>query len=206
MSPPVAKNFRGRRALLLLPDDENRATLSSTLTKLGLAIATATEPQPSCDILFFDADEGSDVPGLAEPKVPAVPVVAVIGLEAPSRLAKVVRRRCASHIMKPVRPAGVFSAIVLAFNEHQARCRDMNEREAFAARLRGRRALVRAILRTMQTEAVDEDEAYRRLRRESMQRRVPIEILAQEQMDADASEPVHDGVERTAVQRIAKGR
>lgn len=194
------QNFRGARALLAHPADQNRDTLEATLRRLGLDVAildpTALEPgaaeTPPCDVAFFDADEGLGA-ALGEAR-PEVPLVAVIGTEAPSRLLRVVRQRCASHLMKPVRPSGVFTALFLAMNEHATRRREAEARAALSARLHGRREVIKAVLALMERHAVDDDEAYRLLRIESMRRRLSVERYAADLMAA----PDPDGEARLA--------
>lgn len=186
-APAVIQNFRGARALVIFGDDANCASLTGTLRRLGLGVsvvdpgtAPGAAPCPaSHDIVFFDADEEPG-PAFADKAMTAVPCVAVIGHEAPSRLVRVVRRRCASHLMKPVRPAGVYTALVLALNEQRARARHADERAALSNKVDGRRFVTKAIVRIMQEEGIDDDEAFRRLRMESMRRRVSIEALARD--------------------------
>ncbi len=194
----VLNNFRGARALVLHAEDANRETLSQTLRRLGLLVAVASPeieaplaPElADCDVLFFDADHTPGAPLWENP--PDVPRIALIGLEAPSRLTRVVRQRSCGYLLKPVRSAGVFTALFMGFNEFQLRRREMVERADMAERLRSRRHVTKAILRMMTQEGIDDDEAYRRLRRESMSRRVPIERLAREMIETD---PAETGVE-----------
>lgn len=187
MTERVLNNFRGLRALILHAEDPNRDTLARTLQRLGLEVALAA-PQiqtplspelAACDVMFFDADQALGTV-FAEVPPPDVPYVALIGLEAPSRLARVVRHRCCGYLLKPVRSAGVFTALFMAFNEFALRRRDSQERDSLAERLRGRRFVTKAILRMMAEQGIDDDEAFRRLRRESMRRRLPVEQLAVE--------------------------
>ena len=188
MSGPVLQNFRGARALIVHPADRNREVLDVTLRRLGLLVALvepgSSAPCPGiadCDIVFFDADEGlGGVFGDAAP--PEAAYVALVGLEAPGRLARVVRQRCCGFLMKPIRAAGVFTALFVAFNEFAQRRREARERGEFVTRLAGRRHVTKALLRLMAEHGIDDDEAYRRLRRESMQRRMPIDALARERV------------------------
>jgi two-component system, response regulator / RNA-binding antiterminator len=188
VSGPVVQNFRGARALIVHPADRNREVLDVTLRRLGLLVALvepgSRAPSPSivdCDIVFFDADEGlggvfGDAP------LPEAAYVALIGLEAPGRLARVVRQRCCGFLMKPIRSAGVFTALFVAFNEFAQRRREVRERGELVKRLAGRRHVTKALLLLMAEHSIDDDEAYRRLRRESMQRRIPIDALARERV------------------------
>ena len=178
MSGGMVANFRGARALLLMPDDANRAALAATLTRLGVIVAT----EGPYDVAFSDADDGSGQVELP----PGAPSVAVIGSEAPSRLLRVARHGTMSHVVKPIRGAGVFAALVLAFNAHVARRRAEAERLALEARVKGRRDVVKAVLRLMRERGLDDDEAYAALRLESMRRRTTVEAFAAEVAAAPA--------------------
>jgi AmiR/NasT family two-component response regulator len=187
MTERVLNNFRGARALVLHAADPNREVLAQTLRRLGLLVMEVepeSEAAPAtdfttCDVLFFDADQ--PVGGAFSDKpLPQVPYIAIVGLEAPSRLARVVRHRCCGYLLKPVRPTGIFTALFLAFNEFALRRREAGERAALADRLRDRRFVTKAILRRMAENGVDDDQAFLLLRRESMRRRLSIERLARE--------------------------
>lgn len=185
MKSAITTNFRGLWALVVHGDDVNRDTLVSVLGRLGLNVtvlspdALPAEGLPHCDVLLFDADE--DVLGpCAAGQVVDVPTIALIGHEAPSRLARVVGHRCDSHILKPIRTTGVFTALLLAVNGHRRRQRSERSLEVLRQRLSGRREVMKAVLRLMELSGIDEDTAYERLRQEAMNRRVPIEDVARD--------------------------
>jgi AmiR/NasT family two-component response regulator len=183
MSRTILKNFRGLRALVIMAQDSGRDTLARTLVRLGLEVTVSTTPPAAdaapapFDIVFFDADEGTDTAldasGLAD-----LPLIALIGSEAPSRLARVIRHRAASHILKPVRSSGIFTALALAVNEHAVRMAHRQEVLALQRRLNGRRVVTRALLQLITRYGLSEEDAYDWLRREAMERRIPMEDMA----------------------------
>jgi AmiR/NasT family two-component response regulator len=186
MTSSVRSNFRGARALVTAPEDQNREVLVRTLERLGLYV---TERDPAAtdflaglqDVVFVDADEDFTVLDSD------IPHIALIGMEAPSRLARVVRHRAAAVLMKPVRATGVFTALFLAFNNHAVRQRELIERENLSRRAEGRRVVVKAILKIMKDRDLTDDEAYREMRVASMARRVSIEEFAAEIVAASTS-------------------
>lgn len=189
----TVKNFRGLRARVIHADDTNRAQLVAMLEKLGLQV-TALAPQDTdedcvdCDLVFFDADEGDgQMFGPAVP--PDLPCIALVGSEAPSRLARVVNQRAASHILKPIRTAGVYTAVFLAMNEIRHRQRSQREVEMLRQRLAGRRAVTRAVVHLMRLCGIDEDAAYAWLREEAMRRRIPIEDMARQSLGLEKEGP-----------------
>ena len=212
MSRIIHKNFRGLRALLLMGRGTARDALESALVKLGLTV-TMTEMAPCPretslrhDLIFFDADEG------AEPSLEGIdlPLVALVGSEAPSRLARVVRYRAASHILKPLRSSGIFLAVFLAVNEYAQRSRLEQETQSLRRRLAGRRTVIHAVLSLM-GRGLTEDDAYERLRREAMERRIPIEDMARLVLSIApntgpeklrAIGPIHRGLKKSVAQTI----
>ncbi len=186
MTGSVRSNFRGARAWIALPEDQNRDVLVRTLERLGLCV-TLRDPDATDfvaaaqDLVFVDADQDfmvldSDIPHIA-----------LIGMEAPSRLARVVRHRAAAVLMKPVRATGIFTALFLAFNEHAIRQRELIERENLSRRAEGRRVVVKAILKIMNDNDVSDDEAYRKMRVASMAKRISIEEFAAQIVAASTS-------------------
>lgn len=194
MTRPL-QNFRGRHALIAHPADQNRVVLETTLTRLGLAV-TVLDPQGcdmpgTIDVAFIDVDDagGAHLPW-AEGEVP---LVAMIGHESPSRLQRAFELQPSAVLLKPVRPSGVYTAIFFAINGH---ARDRQVARAVAsleARHRARRIVTKAMLLVMQRYSVDDDEAYRRLRKESMRLRITVEDLSVRILDQERpSEPQPD--------------
>ncbi len=204
MSGTVIKNFRGLRARVIHRDDDNRTRLVSMLEKLGLDVTMVTPSEAfldgaqDCDLLFFDADDGlGQILGSAAPV--DIPCIALVGNEAPSRLSRVVNHRAASHILKPIRSAGIYTAIFLAVNEFRHRQQTQRGIEVLRQRLAGRRIVTRAIMRLMRLCGIDEDAAYSWLRDEAMRRRITVEEMARESLALDAE--AHDALRQARISR-----
>ncbi|MGY9048626.1 hypothetical protein P775_00795 [Puniceibacterium antarcticum] len=202
MSRSILKNFRGLRALVIMAPDAGRDTLERTLGKLGLEVIIAESPALPTDstdifdVVLFDADDGADTCMDAH-VMRERPLIAIIGSEAPSRLARVIRHRAASHILKPVRSAGIFTALLLAVNEHAARMRHEQEMLALRRRLAGRRVVMKAVLQLMTLCGLSEEDAYEWLRREAMERRIPMEDMARHAL----GDGPHPGPQKTRASR-----
>lgn len=186
MKGPVKTNFRDLRAVVVHGDDSNRQVLADVLGKLGLhpvLIDPQDEDLPdallACDVILLDADVNIEFLAQSE-SLPDVPCIALIGTETPSQLARIVRQGCISHILKPVRNSGVFTALLLAVNAHDQRQKVQREVTGLRQRLAGRRDVTAAILDLMVADGIDQDTAYDRLRVEAMNRRIPVEDLARE--------------------------
>jgi AmiR/NasT family two-component response regulator len=180
------QNFRGATAILVMAEDRNHQTLRSILGRLGMVAhhfdplgdsANLKSLLAAAEIVFVDTDMldaqlGAVVAGAA------LPVVAVIGIESPSRLQRAFDIEPSAVLMKPVRSNGVYTALFFAFNEKHRRQQLNGKLATLQERQGARRILVKAILHLMQSLGLNDEEAYRHLRKESMSRRIPIEELA----------------------------
>ena len=189
----IKTNFRGQKALLMHFEQSAGERLREILERLGLSIMHC-QPNKSeefqeieCDLVLFDADEDFDATAL-EYLGERVPVVAVVGNEAPSRLARVHRCHCNSHILKPIRNTGVYTAVLLATNGHEQQRQAHREVAAVRQRLAGRRVVMKAVLKQMTLCGIDEDAAYGLLRRSAMERRIPIEAAARLALNGSEAE------------------
>lgn len=192
MKGAIKTNFRGMRALVVQRDDPNRRALVGVLGKLGLEVEMV-EPGAEwgaghCDLVFFDADEGEGRLPEGVNNLP-LPYIALIGSEAPSRLGQVVRLECASHIVKPVRHAGVFTALLLAVNAHERWKKTQRRIDLLEQRMAGRRLVIKAVLHLMALCKIDDETAYENLRQEAMNRRVSVEQIARERLGMDGAAP-----------------
>ncbi|GAN46645.1 ANTAR domain-containing response regulator [Methylobacterium radiotolerans] len=190
-TPRLIQNFSGAQALLIAPPSTATDVLASTLMKLGLTVASVVPAgeapwldldslDPEHHIVVVDGD--LPLPGLAAsavPDLPPVPVVGLVGVEAPSRLKGLLQLGATGLLRKPIHGASVYAALFLAVNEHNRR-RLLEERIArHEERRRGRRHVVKAILRLMQEHGLDDDAAYEALRRDAMRARQPLEAYCE---------------------------
>lgn len=185
MTRPI-QNFRGCAALLVMPEDRNTQSLKITLGKLGIT-PHSFDPQGSAveltaslataDVAFIDTDmlDAQFAPLMAGA---ILPVIAVIGIESPSRLQRAFDIEPSAVLMKPVRSNGVYTALYFAFNENQRRQQLLGKLSTIQERQGARRIVVKAILHLMQSLGLNDEEAYRHLRKESMSRRMPVEEVA----------------------------
>ena len=179
----------GRRAVILHRPDEGTQRLVRQLGLLGLAAHVQWAPldleATPADIVLVDADQGWS--GLlpwsgGSAPVPPVPLVALLQSEAPGRVAWAISEGALAILPKPVAPAAVYPALVLAVTAH-ARSVEMAVRmERLEERLR-MRPLVHAAVRSIEMAVrCDEEAAYAALRRAAMKRRITIEQTAAEML------------------------
>jgi len=182
MSYTITPNFRGWRAVIVHRQSENVERLVRQLSRLGMdceQVWPKLSQLSDADVVFFDGDNGFD--GLfpwPEGHAP-VPMVALLGSEAPGRLEWALRQGVSAHLLKPIGSGGVFSTLVIAvanFTQQQMLAHEIAELKT-KARLRPK--VVRAILSVMQSQSLDEDAAYAFIRSEAMQRRQSVEALCE---------------------------
>ncbi|WP_407179763.1 ANTAR domain-containing response regulator [Bradyrhizobium sp. STM 3562] len=202
MSFRLLQNFRGGRALVVLARTGRELTLESTLAKLGVATEypdivdgraqiDVAGLQPDRDILFVDGDLEGVVAIEVNPasRLPPVPVIGLVGVEAPSRLKALVNLGATSFLRKPVHGGAVYSSLVMGINQFLLRS-DMYERlRDLEGRRRGRRSVLRAVILLMQETGLDDDDAYSQLRRESMRVRQSLEVYCEEFLSRRAKPP-----------------
>jgi len=193
MTRRLVQNFRGLRALLLQDDTADRNLLSAALVRLGLKVsaidvhsdaAIAGDVFDNADMIFFDADIVDSLP-LPPLGLPAAPVVAIIGLEAPTRLHRAFEVGPTGVLYKPLRSNGIYPAVFFAANEHRRRAELMDRLQILEKRHSARRFVQKAILCVMEHNKCDDEEAFRLLRQESMRQRITVEELAMRILAAD---------------------
>ncbi len=202
MSIRLLQNFKGGRALVVTKHAGSEATLETTLAKLGVATEYCeivggraqidiNSLQPERDILFVDGDLEGAVAIEVNPtsRLPQVPVIGLVGVEAPSRLKALVNLGATSFLRKPVHGGAVYASLFMGINQFLLRS-EMHERlQDLEARRRGRRAVLRAVIWLMREYRLDEDAAYSQLRRESMRARQNLELYSEEFLSKRAKSP-----------------
>lgn len=178
MSTP---NFVGLRAVILHRADEGIERLARQLRRLGLDVDrrwAPLGPQEQCDIVLVDADQGwGGLLPWAGADAP-VPVVALLGSEAPGRIAWAIEQGAGSIIAKPIAQASVYPALVLALHVFEERRATREEIAEMRARLQLRGLVHQAVEAIARAHEVGEDAAFRRLREMAMQRRMTLEQVA----------------------------
>jgi len=202
MSFRLLQNFRGGRALVVAARSGREATLETTLAKLGVsteypelvggrAQIDVGGLQVERDILFVDGDLEGAVAIEINPasRLPPVPVIGLVGVEAPSRLKALVNLGATSFLRKPVHGGAVYTSLFMGINQFLLRS-EMHERlQDLEERRRGRRAVLRAVILRMRENGLDEDTAYSQLRRESMRARQNLELYCAEFLSRRAKVP-----------------
>jgi AmiR/NasT family two-component response regulator len=195
--PRLVQNFSGNRAILLGLCGHSQDPVETMLVKLGISVedlpltdealkALLPSLDPDRDVLFVDGDSGiaAIMPIAAADRYSLVPVIALVGVEAPSRLKALINLGVTAFIKKPVQASGVYSALFLGINQHRI-SRSLKEAvQEYEKRKRGRKWLVKAIISLMRL-GIDEDSAYAHLRREAMRAQKSVEAYSEQLLQAN---------------------
>ncbi len=131
-----------------------------------------------CDVVFFDADMGHDGQFPWPSSFAPMPMIALIGSEAPGRIEWALAQGSNAHLLKPIGSTGAYSALLIAAHAYQAARSQADDISVLEGRLRQRPLVVSAILKLMQQERIDEAGAWKRMRRIAMDLGMTIEDAA----------------------------
>ncbi len=176
-------NFAGKTAAIIHRADRHRSALEAQLRRVGLDVrCLSPNLKPTglaeADVVFFDADLGHDSLFPWEREPPPVPLVAIIGSEAPGRVEWALSQAATAFLLKPIGSHGAYQALIVATHLHQ-QARDLHHSvEDLTARVKARSLVVRATLEIMRQHDLDERAALDLMRRAAMAARVTVEELA----------------------------
>jgi AmiR/NasT family two-component response regulator len=185
MTRPSPFSVRGRRALMVMRDEREISILRRQLGRLGMTVAehdpAETPPQDqTADVVVVDADSIPIKSDLVTAWRLNVPIIALIGTETPSRLKWLLDLQPASFLIKPLRSAGLYTALVVAFDSAQRRMDEAAYIEKLEDRIRSRRVVFAAVLQIMRAHGLSEADAFTLIRQTAMRHRTTIEQLSAE--------------------------
>jgi AmiR/NasT family two-component response regulator len=184
MSPSIGiPNFRAWSAIVLHRPHAAAEAVMRQLERIGVTTRVVwpelTAADFAADVVFFDADLGYDGQFPWPASEAPMPLIALLGSEAPGRVEWAIAQGANAHLLKPIGSAGVYSALVIARHAFAARMALMSEVGALRKRLSRRPAVAQAVVAIMRTEGIDEAAAFRRLREIAMESRRTIEDAAE---------------------------
>lgn len=169
--------------------------LMRQLAVIGLEVREAWPDLPaeaiSADFIFYDADPGHDAQFPWPPGQSPMPMVALIGSEAPGRLKWALTMGAHAQLLKPVSDKGVYAALLVAranFDRARASVAQIADLEN---RLSARQTVVQAVM-IFALRGKTEAEAYELLRQTAMAWRVTIETAAERLVAIHATERAGD--------------
>jgi AmiR/NasT family two-component response regulator len=183
MTRPSPFSVRGRRALMVMRDEREISIVRRQLDRLGMTIAgydpaLSTLTSEPADVIVLDADLIPIKSDMASLWKADTPIIALVGTETPSRLKWLLDLQPASFLIKPLRSAGLYTALVVAFDSAQRKNDEFTRVERLEERVRSRRIVSAAVLQVMRSQDLDESDAFALIRRTAMRQRVTIEQLS----------------------------
>ncbi|MCK1756229.1 ANTAR domain-containing protein [Bradyrhizobium sp. 137] len=183
MSRRSSFSLRGRKALVAIKDERDASIVRRQFERLGIeGVAWALgEPVDFAPDLSLIDDEFLP---LLQPAQRAFlarsPVIALLGTETPSRLKMVLELDPASFLVKPLRSAGIYAALVMAFERNERTSELKQQIIKLENRLKSRRVVLAAVLQVMNSHALAEPAAFALIRKAAMEHRKTIEELSAE--------------------------
>ncbi|KWV56621.1 hypothetical protein AS156_04305 [Bradyrhizobium macuxiense] len=183
MNKPSSFSLRGRKALVAIKDERDASIVKRQFERLGID-TVPWEPggavDGNADVALID----DDFLPLTSPAQRALlgrgPVIALLGTETPSRLKLVLELDPASFLVKPLRSAGIYAALVMAFERNERTNELKQQISKLDQRLRSRRVVLAAVLQVMHSHAIAEPAAFALIRRTAMEQRKTIEEISAE--------------------------
>ena len=185
------RNYRiptlgGAKALILHRPHAVVDTLLRQLDAIGLD-GTAVWPELdadaiSADYIFFDSDFGYDEQFPWKPGEAPMPLIALIGSEAPGRIEWALSHRADSHLLKPIGNSGVYSALLIAHRTFDASKALSASIADLRDRVSQRQTIVQATM-LLAARGLDETAAYKQLRDLAMNWNISIEEAARQIVD-----------------------
>jgi AmiR/NasT family two-component response regulator len=185
MTKSSSFSVRGRRALALISDERELAVVRRQLDRFGMTVAECgpSKPRPGherADVVIVDADMLPLSFDLGGAWAPGAPIIALVGTETPSRLKCLLELDPASFLVKPLRSAGLYAALVLAFDRAKKNGDVARRIERLEERVRARRVVLAALLQVMRRHDLAEPDAFALIRRTAMESRTTIEQVSAE--------------------------
>jgi AmiR/NasT family two-component response regulator len=168
---------------MVMKDEREIPIVRRQLHRLGMSVTEVDPDQPIApdvpvDVIILDADSIPIKSDMTPTSGINAPVIALIGTETPSRLKWLLDLTPASFLIKPLRSAGLYTALVVAFDCAQRRSEKAAYLEKLEDRVRARRVVFAAVLQLMRAHALSEEDAFTLIRQSAMRHRTTIEQLS----------------------------
>ncbi|MDP4033707.1 MAG: ANTAR domain-containing protein [Pseudorhodobacter sp.] len=175
-------NLGGARALILHRPHPTVQALTRQLVAIGLQVDQVWPDLGAgalaADFVFVDADMGHDAQFPWAPGASPMPMIALIGSEAPGRIEWSLQIGAHAQLLKPVGDNGAYSALLIAraaFDAHRSLSVEIAD---LRRRLDGRQTVVRAVT-LLAARGKSEADAYAQLRQMAMAWRISFEAAAE---------------------------
>ena len=181
-SSSLIRNLRDSKVVVIHPRDREGEDLSRQLQRIGCQVQAVWPPPTTlatpADAVFFliDSEQPLAMPWRTAETTAAL--IAVLDYENPTMLKVLLDANAHGVLIRPIRPVGVLSTLVLAMSLRGYETR-LNQKVAkLEETLRTRREIEKATRLLMRLRNLGEDEAYQYMRKQATAKRVPVAAIA----------------------------
>jgi AmiR/NasT family two-component response regulator len=180
-SASIVRNLRDRRVVVIHPRDRDGEDLSRQLQRIGCQVQAIWPPPAALpspvDVVFvsLDREQAVAMPWRTESDAA---VIAVVDYENPTTLKALLDANAHGVLIRPIRPVGVLSTLVLALSLKGYETRLIHKVAKLEETLRTRRDIEKATRLLMKLRNLGEDEAYQFMRKQATAKRVPVAAIA----------------------------
>jgi two-component system, response regulator PdtaR len=184
------QRLRDTHALVLHPQDRDGSELLRQLQRIGCRVEMAWPPPASVpagtDVIYFllESDQ-AQMQNWRNGDVRAA-LIAIIDFENPTILKELLDCNAHGVLVRPIRPAGVLSTLVLALSNRSYETRLLGKVAKLEETLRGRREIEQATRIIMELRGLSEPRAYEFIRQQATAKRISTAKLAATIIDAQS--------------------
>lgn len=198
-SHALIRDLRELRVAVAHPRDRDGEELVRHLQRIGCQVQVLWPPPSALpermDVVFWLFEAGGGRPPWS-PGEPPVALIAIVDYESPTSLRTILEANAKAVIGKPIRPFGILTNLVLARALHGYEKRLNAKVAKLEETLRSTRQVEKAKRILMGLRGLSEQAAYETIRRQAMQKRLPMAAIASSIIHANdilASLPPGDG-------------
>ena len=185
MAMQVLTDMRGLRVEVIHPPDEERQSLVEHLRRIGCTVGIAwpvpaTWPaEAEVVLLAIEPEARVALSRLLKADAARRPtLIAVVGYENPATLQLVLDAGAVAVVERPIRPFGLLATLTLARTLWLERDEARKRVARLEQKLAGLQTIQRAKSILMENLGLSEEDAHQSLRRQAMDKRVPMEDMA----------------------------
>lgn len=191
MSYAFLKELRNLSVVVLHPLDEEGAALTDHLRRIGCSpqlVWPVPERLPArTDILILAIEDHAreDLRRfLRSIPSPAPTILAIVSYENPTTLQLVLESGAMAVLGRPIKPFGLLTNLAIARNVWKQTQELARDARRYKRKVMGDQLVMRAKTILMAEAGLREEEAHAELRARAMKRRIAIEVMAREIVDA----------------------
>lgn len=173
--------LEGAQAIVLHPEHSGLATLLRQLRAIGLEVSVAWPKLPAAPdatgFILYDTDSGHDGQFPWAAGEAPLPMIALVGSEAPGRIEWASRTGADALLVKPLAANGVFAALLMARQSFERRKGLLARIDGLETRLMARQTIVQAVA-ILSAKTGAQDTAYDKLRQLAMAWQMTMEDAA----------------------------